>query len=243
MRASQRERIAEIARELQEIVGGDLVSLVLYGSAAHAEFVEGVSDINFLIVVRGAPLGVLERLRPHWPDWQQKGMAAPLVVGEQFIQRAADVFPIELADIRSCHEVFAGDDVLADIEIRPEHLRRQLEFELRSKWLKLGSLYLQSRELGRAADAILLEAAKSLCILMRPLLGLAHAPTTGTLTEVAEQFERVFATNLSVVRQLLAIRRREAGWPKDREALFRQFLAEVGTLVDVVDRLVVTRDD
>jgi hypothetical protein len=170
---SQAKRAAELAREVQDVVGADLVSLVWYGSGLRADFVEGVSDLNFLVVVRGAPGDVLERLRAHWPRWQRRGLAVPLVVERQFLERAADVFPMELADIRACHQVLAGEDVVAQIEIHPAHLRRQLEFELRSKYLKLGSLYLQSRSLGGALDGILLEAAKSFCLLMRHVLALA----------------------------------------------------------------------
>lgn len=234
-------RIRKLAEDLAGVVGGDLVSLILYGSGTGLDYVEGLSDVNFLVVVRGSSLEVFSRLRPHWPRWRKQGIAVPLVVERDFFQRAADVFPLELADLRERHEVLLGEDVLQDIVIDPNHLRRQLEFELRSKWLKLASLYVQAQDLGRAQESVLLEAAKSFCVLFRHLLRLAGATPPQTYAEVAEQMERQFALRLPATQTLLAIRQQQRRWPKEHEALLREFLQEMAQVVDVADRLVLAR--
>ncbi|MCX8071698.1 MAG: hypothetical protein N3C12_04530 [Candidatus Binatia bacterium] len=238
MGSEARARIPILAEELKQAVGEDFVSLLLYGSAAAGDYIEGISDLNFLVVVRGSPIAVLEKLRPHWPRWQKRGMAVPLVVQEDFFRRAADVFPMELLDMRECHEVLGGEDPLHSVDIDPAHLRHQLEFELRSKWLKLGSLYLQSADLGaHGSDATLLEAAKSFAILMRHMLRLAGQELPHRYVEVAERFEATFGVMLPATRTLLGIRQRQLHWAKQRERLFRGFLEEMGRVVHVADGL------
>ncbi|MFN4218669.1 MAG: hypothetical protein ACK4HB_05250, partial [Candidatus Bipolaricaulia bacterium] len=44
--------IEKFAHEIQTLYGDDLVSLVLYGSAAGADFVPDRSDLNFLVVLK-----------------------------------------------------------------------------------------------------------------------------------------------------------------------------------------------
>lgn len=237
------DRIRELAKELAAVAGNDLVSLILYGSGTGPDYVEGLSDINFLVVVRASPLAVLMRLRSHWNRWRKQGLAVPLVVEREFLHRAADVFPMELSDMRERHEVLVGEDLLQEIVIDPGHLRRQLEFELRSKWLKLGSIYVQGRDLGRSLDGILLEAAKSFSILLRHLLRLTGNAPSPTYHEVAEQSERHLGLSLPATKTLLEIRRQRRRWPSDRDVLLRDFLAEMEQAVQVADRLVLNRGD
>lgn len=237
-----RAKVRELAAQIQAAVGEDLVSLVLYGSALGPDYVEGRSDINFLVVVRAAPSTVLPRLRPHWPRWRRQGMAVPLVVDRHFLVRAADVFPMEIADLQVQHEVLAGDDLLASIAVQPECLRRQAEFELRSKWVRLSALYLQAEALRSDAAAALLEAVKSFCIVMRHLLRLAGKQAPQSYEQVAREFAAAFRLELPATLQLLAIRQQRASWPRDRDSLFRQYLREVEQVVDVADRLVLSGD-
>ncbi len=242
MHSAAGNRIREMADELATAVGADLVSLVLYGSGTGADYVEGLSDINVLVVVCGNPVDVLSRLRTHWRAWRKRGLAVPLVVERQFLRRAADVFPMEIVDIQHCHEVLRGEEVLKDLVIDRDRLRQQLEFELRSKWLKLASLYVESQNLGRAALEVLLEAAKSFCVLLRHLLRLTGTTPAGTYRELAEQAERGFALSLPTTKALLEMRQQmrqqRLRWRTDCDRLLRDLLAEMGQVVDVADRLV-----
>lgn len=230
-------RVLPLAAELQGAVGPSLCSLVLYGSAAGADYVDGVSDVNVLVVVDDDPAAVLGRLRPQWRQWQQRGLAVPVVVRREFLARATDVFPMELADMQAQHRLLAGEDLLSGLVIHPEHIRRQAEFELRSKWLRLSALYLQAPAEPASVQPVLLEAVKSFCVIMRHLLRLAGGAQAGSYTQVVAAFATAFGHPLPATVQLLAIRQRQQPWPADSDALFRAYLEEIGHVLRVADQL------
>lgn len=231
------KRVLPLAADLQAAVGTSLLSLVLYGSAAGKDYVEGVSDVNLLVVVQDNPVAVLDRLRPHWRQWHKRGLTAPVVVNREFLSRAVDVFPMELADIQAQHELLAGEDLLSGLTIDPEHIRRQAEFELRSKWLRLSALYLHAKAEAALVQSALLEAVKSFCVIMRHLLRLAGAKHPHSYAEVVAEFTDAFGHSLPATVQLLEIRRRQQPWPADCDSLFRAYLEEIGRVVNVADQL------
>jgi predicted nucleotidyltransferase len=50
--AKTEKTIEKFTHEIQRLYGDDLVSLVLYGSAAGTDFVPDRSDLNFLVVAQ-----------------------------------------------------------------------------------------------------------------------------------------------------------------------------------------------
>lgn len=65
----------DVVSGLREGLGGDLVSVVLFGSRARGEAWEG-SDWDFLVIARNLPVGTLERL------FRLKRMIPPTYRGE-----------------------------------------------------------------------------------------------------------------------------------------------------------------
>ena len=71
--ARTERRLSAFARELEEALGGQLVSVVLHGSAAGEEWVAGRSDLNIAIVVPRVTAEVLEALAPVVGRWRRHG--------------------------------------------------------------------------------------------------------------------------------------------------------------------------
>jgi len=131
----QRERkIAAFVSRLQRAADTNLRSVVLYGSAASGDFDSDCSDINLLCILGDASLPSLKPLAAVARWWQKQARATPLFLTIEDLRRAADVFAIELLDLKSNYRmVYGPDDPVASLEI-PMHLHRaQLEYELREK--------------------------------------------------------------------------------------------------------------
>src|SRR5262245_40767609 len=105
------QRLRTFAREIEEALADELVCLVLYGSATGEEWVAGRSDLSTAMVVRRVTAPVLETLAPVVARWRRHGFAVPAVLDDEYLARARDTFPMELADIRRQHRVLAGRDV------------------------------------------------------------------------------------------------------------------------------------
>jgi predicted nucleotidyltransferase len=163
--ADAMERANAFAAELKEAFGGDLVSVVLYGSAARGEYREGVSDLNVLVLLRGTGAASLRR-----------GSALAMILGEEEWHRSADVFPIEYSDIRDAHVVLAGTDPVQGIEVRAEDLRRQCEREIKGKHIQLREHFMLAAAEPAELGALLVKSFPTFLVLFRTVLRLAGDP-------------------------------------------------------------------
>jgi predicted nucleotidyltransferase len=119
--------------KLRGAAGTNLVSVILYGSAAEGEFHPEYSDLNLLSVLRDASFASLAKIAEVTEWWRSKKHHPPLVLTPEELKTTADVFSIEFVDMKQRYRVLWGDDVLKSLDI-PMHLHRsQLEYELREK--------------------------------------------------------------------------------------------------------------
>jgi hypothetical protein len=167
------QRAEEFAERLAGVYGDDLVSAVLYGSAARGDYREGVSDLNLLVILRLADVGALRRGAPLAREWAGEGNPPPLLLGEAEWRGSADVFPIEYRDIRDAHVVLRGADPFAGLEIRWSDLRHQCEHELKGKQIQLREQFLLVSEEPERLGALLVHSFPSFLTLFRTLLRLA----------------------------------------------------------------------
>lgn len=127
----------QAASEIIPIYGSRLVSVILYGSAAGGDFDPGRSDINLLIVLKELGFEGVCKLSGLWKRLKGKGFGLPIFMDPGYMKRALDSYPIEFLDMKGCYKVIVGEDMLANIEIDREHIRLQVERELRGKLLHL----------------------------------------------------------------------------------------------------------
>jgi Nucleotidyltransferase domain len=231
------ERSQAYARDLAGAYGEALWSVVLYGSAARGEYREGVSDLNLLVLLDDTHPQTLRRGTALARAWAAEGNPPPLLMTEAEFRGSADVFPMELADIRDAHVVLHGGDPFTGMEIRPEDLRLQLERELKGAWIRLRTRYLT--ESGDAAkfQATLLKSLSTFLVMFRTVLRLSGE---GGLRDP----ERVLAETAARVgfdaAPLLEIQRaREGGGKLDvrpDSAVVTGYLEAVARVVEYVDR-------
>ncbi|HEX6309200.1 MAG TPA: nucleotidyltransferase domain-containing protein [Longimicrobiales bacterium] len=176
------EFVAALKREL----GGRMQSAALFGSAARDEWIEGVSDINVLVLVDDIDAPLLARAAPVARDGMTRAIM-PLVMELAEWRRAADVFSIELADMRDAHGVLHGEDPVAHYAAALPNLRLQAERELRAKLLHLHSGLLLGADDRARLGNLLVRALPSFVTYLRAALRLAARPVPGTTPEVIDQ--------------------------------------------------------
>src|SRR5271156_2705373 len=96
-------KLSELVARLKSAAAENLKAVVLYGSAVTGEFQEKHSDLNILCVLEIAGSADLERLHSAAEWWMKQGNPAPLVFTLEELKRSADVFAIELLDIKQHH--------------------------------------------------------------------------------------------------------------------------------------------
>jgi len=167
MAGSTKPDLGQFASRLEGALGDNLVALLLFGSAARGTHVEGRSDLNALLIVRDATVARLHAASPILAEWAKAGEPAPLVFSEAEWRSSADVFPIEIEDMREAHRVLAGRDPFAGLTTRKADLRRELEHELRGKVLRLRTEYAAAAADGTALGRLLVHSAGTFFVLFR----------------------------------------------------------------------------
>jgi len=235
----QTERtLAQFTQELQQLLGENLIAVILYGSGAGDNFVPGVSDLNVAVIVKELRFEVLQKLQPRLATWHTLGVAVPLLIDREFLHRGRDVFPMEVYDIIEQHRLLWGEDVFHGITVDPYHLRFQAEYEARSKLLRLRALYLECAGDQSRFQALMLDSLKTFLILMRNLIRMQGEENLVTYTEVLTHFEQRFQLSFPCMHDLMAIREAKRSWPAgDASSFFGDYLAEIQQLVGVIDQL------
>lgn len=132
-----RMKLEELVTQLQKIYGADLRAVVLYGSAATGEYIEGRSDQNVLVLVDSIDLERLRDAAAVASAWAEAGNPPPLMLTSEEWRGSADIFPMEVADVLEGHRVLHGALPLDGVAVDREHLRLQVEQQTLGKLLRL----------------------------------------------------------------------------------------------------------
>jgi predicted nucleotidyltransferase len=230
--------LSEFVSRLQKAAGANLVSVILYGSAATNEFDPEFSDVNLMCVLRETSFSALEALLPAVAWWNGKKRRPPLLMSREELERSADVFSIEMIDMQKRHRVLSGEDVLAALKI-PMHLHRaQVEYELREKLILLRQRLLVAMNDPKQMWELLLSSLPTFATLFRHVLIAQGKEVPSTKREVVKTVAAHSRIDAAAFEQLLDIREHRAH-PKQFNVkdLAGRYLALVEQVTAAVDRL------
>ena len=227
----------ELVQKLNAAAGANLKSVILYGSAATEEFHAKHSDLNLLCVVEQGDAAHLEALHSAVEWWIRRGQRAPLVFTLDELRRAADVFAIELLDMKSRHRVLHGENVLADLQVPLQFHSIQVERELRTNWLRLRQAILAAPRKPKAYLEIMTASFSSFTALFRHALIALGEAAPQTRREAIDRIAKFAASDAAGFQAILAVRE---GKLKEREVnvegTMNQYFAFVEAVTDEFDR-------
>jgi predicted nucleotidyltransferase len=230
--------IDEFVERMRTAAGTNLLSAILYGSAAAGDYVADHSDVNLLCVLGETSFAAIEALAPAIEWWAKQKHRPPLLLSAEEIRRSADIFSIEFLDMRRHYRVLWGEDVLKTLEIPMRWHRAQLEYELREKTILLRQQLLLSSGKSEAKWELLLRSLSAFGTLFRHALIALGDAGAGRKRESAVALAAKLGIDASVFGELLDIRERK----KDRKSvnvdeIFARYLKLVEQVTGAVDKL------
>jgi predicted nucleotidyltransferase len=225
------QKLTELVRRLKNALGNDLKAVVLYGSAVTGEFHSKHSDLNILCIVERAGSGELERLHPAVRWWTGQGNPAPMFFTFDELRHSADVFAIELVDIKLHHRMLLGDDFFEQFEVPLRLHALQLERELRTNWIRLREAVVAAPQKKRAHLAIMLGSVSTFCALFRHALWALGNPMPASKREAVGGVASLTGGNPSAFQAILELRE---GKRKPRHIDIEETLHAYLELVEVV---------
>ena len=202
MAKNTKERATAFADRLEHMLGDNLVSMLLYGPAVRQE---GGGVATTLLVLRNAGAEALRPIEDPIKDWTRKRNPPPLIFAEHEWRASADVFPIEIEDMREAHLLLKGTDPLEEVQTTREDLRRELEREARGKLLQLRTEFAASAADGKSLTALLEQSARTFFVLFRAVLRLAGQKPPQDPRSLVDEIARLTDTDASAF-----------GWVADR---------------------------
>ncbi len=232
------KRLTQLVEKLQAAYGENLVSVVLYGSAASGEHHARFSDFNVLCVLTRLTPRDLAAGEDIFRWWREQGSPAPLLLTEAEMEKSTDCFAIEFFDIKRQHVLLYGRDVISGLAIGGAFYRAQVEHDLRAKLLRL-----RQKACGTVSDKklllrLLLDSLSTFCVLFRHALALAGEEAPLKKRETIERAGERFGFNPRPFLELLEVRE-ERLKPRqvDAAALLGPYLEGIGAAIEGVDRL------
>lgn len=208
-------------------------SAVLYGSAARSDYRPDRSDVNLLVVADRLDPATLRALGQVVTLWERERLGPPLLITRGEWECAADVFPIEITDIRAGYRVLRGEDPIAGQTVRAVDLRRALEGELRGKLLRLRADYALYAGQPDLLAAVVGASVGSLRVLLRGVLALAGRSASLDDAALAREVAAVCGCPAGPLVELLS-HRRDAAW-NCPPALFESYLGIVAQATEFAD--------
>jgi predicted nucleotidyltransferase len=230
-------QLKEFLDRIQPAAGANLVSVVLYGSAATGEFRPGQSDLNILCLVNHADAKDLESLHGISEWWIKKGNHPPLIFTRDELTRSADVFAIELLDMKASHRILFGPDFLTDLEV-PLHLHRlQVERELRTNWLRLRQAIIAAPLTEKSHLALMTNSLSTFCSLFRHAVFALGEKVPATKREAITAAAKLTAADATPFHQLLDLRESKLDAKSIQvEPSLRSYLLFVESITNEIDR-------
>ncbi len=228
----------QIVERLRKALDSNLVSVVLYGSAASGDYNEKFSDFNLLCVLTRITPAELRAVEPVFRWWRDKGNPSPLLLTEHELETSTDCFPIEFHDIRDHHRILYGPNLVEALEIDRSFYRAQVECQLRTKLLRLrqkGGGLLSDKD---ALRRLLAESVSTFCVLIRHALLLDGVTATIHRRAIVEAAGRHFGIEAAPFLTLLDLREEKVKAKEvEPEPLFGRYIIQIEKVIDAVDVL------
>ncbi len=231
------ESLERLGNQLQEALGEQLLSIILYGGLAKGEYAPQSSDVNVMVVLKEITLAALDRIAPLLQQAGRDINLAPLLLSENDLRRSTDVFPIKFLDMQRHHHVLWGRDMLADLPIARDHLRWRCEQEIKNLLLRLRQFYLRRSHYSERIESTLTRALPAFLTSLSMVVELKIGAATTTKAEIIAAAEKIGLNN-QPLRDIFALKRGELK-PDAAELkrLYGAFMQTVQQAAEIVDTL------
>ena len=129
-------KLDKFVKELEDILGDNLTSVIMFGSQVSVEPEDLKSNINLMVILEHLTADDLKNISKPVKQWIKAKNPIPVVMGKAEWYSSFDVYALEYSDIKEKHRVLYGANLAKDINVDKHYLRLQCESELKSLYLK-----------------------------------------------------------------------------------------------------------
>ena len=183
-------KLDKFVKELEDILGDNLTSVIMFGSQVSVEPEDLKSNINLMVILEHLTADDLKNISKPVKQWIKAKNPIPVVMGKAEWYSSFDVYALEYSDIKEKHRVLYGANLTKDINVDKHYLRLQCESELKSLYLKFRNHYLLDMNSDRKMREVADNVIKTLLVIFRGVIRLK-----GDLVPEASEYVILQAAN------------------------------------------------
>ena len=215
-------------------------SVYIVGSALTRDYDPKKSDINSVIVLHAMDLKFLERLAPLGRKYGKKGIAAPLLMTPDYIDKSQDVFPIEFLNIKLLHHTVFGQDIFRDLDIDRADLRHQCERELKVKLIGLRQGYISAAGDQKILATGFADSFAGYMPLFKAIIVLLGRETPQNNQEILSALTDISGIRTDAFNQVLALKSRQTKPTIEKLNIvfedYYEIIEQLGEMIDALDK-------
>lgn len=229
----------EFSSDAQSIFGSNLLSVYLYGSGARGEYVQGKSDINFLIVIKSDGLKFLSGVWEYLDKWEKRAISAPLILTESYVASSLDTFPLEFRNMKEANILVYGKEILEELTINDDELRVQVEHELKAKLLSLRQGFMKTKGNRIELIDLISMSLPTFSAIFNGTLHLKGIENKGTdSSELYVTVEETFELRKGLFKDLLNIKLGIGKWTtSELIELMEEYMSAIRSIFKNVDKI------
>ncbi len=224
-------------KDVAQVFGNQVESVLLYGSAVRGEFLPGRSNLNLLLFVSSYDVAVLRKYNGLHKRWSKEQLVVPLFLTAADLQSAAFVFPLEYQDIYEWHRVLWGQNPFVGFKVDTRHLTGEVLQALRGNLLRVRQRLVEGGSTEEAMTILLPLSITALLPVLRGTQRLLGRPALSHGEPLLKDLEVHFGINLTGLRDALLLKRGQIS-PGHKEVprLMDRYLESLGQLVTTVEQ-------
>lgn len=231
------DELKDLVRKLNEAHGGNLSSVVLYGSAVGGGELDEERPKKVLIVLDRITPNDLKAAHGIAEWWRSEGNPVPVYFSTVEIADSSDVFPIEFIDMSQVRHVLYGTDPFDGLDIPTGNLRHQLEYELRAKLLRLRRLYIPASRNANQLARLMTESLDDFAVLFRHVLVMRGKEAPFNKRDCTLKLAEELGLNKKVLERIFVYAPDDELWlESETNETFGEYLAQIEKVIDVVDK-------
>ncbi|MDP3917208.1 MAG: hypothetical protein Q8Q42_02875 [Nanoarchaeota archaeon] len=205
--------------EIQKIFGANLVCVAEYGK-----------DQQYVIVLEKITAQTLNESKSLLQNYFKKIKKFPLLLTHEELKDGLDVFPLEFLNIKLNHKILYGKDIFKNLKFEEKHVRRELEYEFRSKLISLRQSYLVVKS-DKELKLIVEKSIPTLLPMLNGLLFLKNKTIPDNITEILDVTEKEYGVNISILKKI-----RDFGY-SNREEVIRELVDLLSKLGEILNSM------
>ncbi len=225
--------------KLVELLGDNLITAAVYGSAASGDFSPKSSDLNLLLICQRVDQETLKRCLKLVERGRKKHITAPLFLTREHLDTSADVFPMEFLEFKENHLPVYGEDLLSGLRVDLKNLRYQCEEQIKGKLIRIRQVYLEVGLRGKGIEILLKESLSSLMPVFKNMLRLKGLEPPGRKEEILSQLEKEFGLKKDIFLEIWKDKQDDERIGGEKaETYLGRYLEELEKLARAADKMV-----